>query len=99
MMTEEKNELFHEYKGVEIYHVYRNDRVSQGRRFFGYTLNPYGCEAYQEDFDIRTLVSALRKKGVFFSFNEDIVDEHRKVLELAIDHGIVKQICAESVCE
>jgi len=46
--------LFLAYRGVSVYHTYRNDEVEQGERTFRFVLNPEHGES--EAFDVRDLL-------------------------------------------
>lgn len=53
--TEIPAEVAVRYNDVNVYHVYRNDEVGQGKRTFLFTLSPYGGETNGEAFDVREL--------------------------------------------
>ena len=69
-------ELFLEHKEVRVYHVYKDDDMSQGTRtyYYGYTIH---CSENEDSFDIRYLSNY--KKGV----------SHGDILTEAIDQGIL----------
>src|SRR5687767_11600243 len=89
-------ELFLEHKGVEVYHIYKNDDVAQGRREFWYTLSPLCGEDNCSDercgdtcvmqFDVRDLPNYEHGKDNPGGFGADR-EYHAGVISEAIDRG------------
>lgn len=48
-----ENGVMVSYRGVTIYHVYKNDWADQPPREYWFTLDPFGSEDDEEAFDIR----------------------------------------------
>lgn len=52
----EDNALFLSHKGVNVYHLYKNDFESSGTRDYWFGLHPYSSDDDTEDvFDVRDL--------------------------------------------
>ncbi len=79
--------VFLTYRGVKIYHIYRNDQEDQGVRAYWYCTDPLGGgDGYSEfNVDVRTLPGY--SKGL-----ESTGDGHiKRVLRDAIKAGILKK--------
>ena len=50
-----ENGIMVTYRGVEVYHVYKNDWADQPPREYWYTLDSYGSEDGDDSFDIRDM--------------------------------------------
>lgn len=68
-------EIFMIYKGITIYHVYKNDFIQEGRRQYWYTTDLSGSEDDDYAFDVR-----------FLSTYSDHLS-HREIIMRAIDLG------------
>jgi hypothetical protein len=56
-----ENELFIEHQDIRIYHVYKDDDLSAGARTYLFTTDPNGFEGGEASFDIRDIISQLKK--------------------------------------
>ncbi|MGI9951950.1 hypothetical protein V3F56_06245 [Moorellaceae bacterium AZ2] len=74
-------EIFWEYKGVKVYHVYKNDDLDQGVRLFWYGLSPQ-CSDTENSFDVRGVAVALGMP------QPDIPEEIAAVIRAAIDRAL-----------
>ncbi|AOQ24610.1 hypothetical protein MTAT_19530 [Moorella thermoacetica] len=72
-----------EYNGIKVYHVYKDDCLDYGRRFFWYGLSPDCYEGGPDTFDVRDLAHQM---GIGPSWNTP-----EEVIRLAIDKGILTQ--------
>jgi len=84
-------ELFLEYKGVKVYHTYKDDDFEE-RLMYWYAIYPTGCfhDDYIE-FDVRNLPAPA---GINLSTMEKLsnyAELHRKIIEHAIDQGYITQ--------
>jgi hypothetical protein len=52
-------EMFLEFRGVKIYHVYKNDMVDEGQHKYWYGLTPRCHEGDRDMFDVRDLARQL----------------------------------------
>jgi len=83
-------ELALQYRGVRIYHTYRNDEMDSGRMAYWFTTNPNEDEPLQR-FDVRELkswetVPSLSSVGTPWSSDDE--DAHiLQVLRRVIDSG------------
>lgn len=50
-----ENEVMVSYRGITIYHIYRNNYEDAGWREYWYTKEPFGCEEDDDAFDVRDL--------------------------------------------
>lgn len=50
-----KPEILLRHKGVTVYHVYKDDEIQSGVRFFHYTTNLDGSESDETTFDVRDI--------------------------------------------
>ena len=72
-------EVFVEYNGMTVYHVYKDDEISQGCREFWYTTDLCGGDCNDPfAFDVRELPTYADGKS------------HRQVIWEAIDAGILQ---------
>lgn len=72
-------EVFIEHNGMTVYHVYKDDEISQGRREFWYTTDLCGGDCNDPfAFDVRELPTYADGKS------------HRQVIWEAIDAGILQ---------
>ena len=49
----ENKPIINSYHGVSVYHLYRNDELSEGPRKYWFTTDPLGVEGDENAFDIR----------------------------------------------
>jgi hypothetical protein len=80
-----KPEVALEYKGVMIYHIYKNDNYDEGRRtfLFGYSED---CDDNGTDsFDVRDLAKMIGMPS------PESWEEIKAVLIAAIDKGVLTQ--------
>lgn len=81
------NEIALEYKGVTVYHLYKNDDYSNGRMQYWFALSPeasFNCEEHSNKiFDVRDVAKVLPLEDKEYSIEEIIV--------LGIDHGVIAQ--------
>jgi len=86
-------EKFMEYKGVEVYHCYKDDDIEWPLQYW-YTTDNCGVEVDDNfRFDVREIESELEKKGFLpdeIVVEEDDENEHAPIIRCAIDHGMIK---------
>jgi hypothetical protein len=73
-------EIALEYKGVTVYHVYKNDDWNNGRLQYWFTMKQGGYDC-QDDFDVRSLANAM---------GADVALKPVEILKLGIDNGILE---------
>lgn len=73
---------FMQFRGVNVYHVYKNDELSSGPRTYYFVTNPHGVE--DESFDIRDLPNYGSQRYVE---DGELIDVHRAILREAIAKG------------
>lgn len=70
-------EVFVTYKGVTVYHVYKNDYVQEGRRAHWFTTDIGGSEDGDYCFDVRALDTY--RPGI----------SYKTIIRDAIDNGLL----------
>lgn len=78
-------EVFMEHNGTKVYHIYKDDDIDQGPRFYWFTLDPVnGSDTDQEHvFDVRDLTKEtdIEKPGT---------DWREQIIRAALDAGTLK---------
>ena len=74
------------YKGIDIYHVYKNDDIDERVRNYYFTTEKYGCPDMGGDpaFDVRDLPTYSAASG-------SCVKQIERAIHNAIDQGILTQ--------
>jgi len=86
--------LYFEYRGVQIFHTYKDDDIEQGPREYWFVTDEYGNE--DAAFDVRDLASQLETQFAL-GFQERLdpaggTDKWRKdVLRAAIEHKLIPE--------
>jgi len=79
-----------EHEGVTVYHVYKNDFMTDGERYYLYSLEP--CNTEDESFDVRELNNLMGNPvNEEDCGGEDGDDFPIAVMKLAIDRGIITE--------
>ncbi len=81
-----------EYKGVTIYHVYKNDDMEQGARTFWFGTSPDCSDENEKSFDIRALSTWVAACKAGSEKWMSMSDEERVMVTLkaAIDQKLLK---------
>lgn len=81
-------EIFLSRKGVDVYHAYKDDDVSNGALTYWYTLYP---DEDGKDFDVRELPTWAKAKGKPpTTLGESEIERVKDALRKAIDKKILK---------
>jgi hypothetical protein len=52
-------EMLLEFRGVKVYHIYKNDMVDNGRHKYWYGIAPWCHEGDREMFDVRDIARTM----------------------------------------
>jgi hypothetical protein len=90
-------DVFLDAHGVVIYHVYKNDDISQGIRKFWYSLDPdsrdQGMYEDYQGFDVRDLPAYQETVTDHTSVSDDSIKE---ALKLALVRGELEDLIEEA---
>jgi len=83
-----------EYKGVTIYHIYKNDDMEQGKRTFWFGKSVEATDRGDDDntIDVRTLPTFVAAAYAASEQWKGMSDDERAMfaLKAAIDQGLLK---------
>lgn len=67
-----------QYRGVEVYHIYKDNDRTQGSRSYWFWWTPEGreCDRYDREFDIRSLYSFPDRDAAYQSQMEQVLKDY-----------------------